>query len=853
MNKTYIRNIFISLVFLITLTSSIMNISGPSAALTGAPITGSTNESNCTNCHSGTFITSGNSNLNKIFLNGNFQGGGYIPDSTYTMSLSFKQAGISRYGFQITCISSTTNAPVGTLAIITGNNRAQKATATVGGNTRQYILHTNAGTDTIKKDSTRWIFTWKAPSSNVGKVKFYAAVVASNSSGSDAGDIVYGKSFEISPSSLLVTADAYSVDSVVCANNNAQMTGKGNGSPTTWNWKFTGAVPLTSTLQNPVVKFTATGTQLAILTTKNAYGTSTPDTLKVTVKPSPSATISNGTAGTICKGDSVLLTANPGTGVTYKWSLNNKTSRTIFVKDTGSYSVTVTANSNGCAITPNPFKLGWYAKPTIALTKTLSKDSFCGQINETFTASGLNIDTVDWYVNNVLYAKTKTLSLTLTSSSNLSIYAIARSINNCKSIPSNTFSLKVVRKINAYNFSATKTTSNINLKWLLYPGIDSVQYSLNSINFKRSIKDTSLALNGLNPSTFYNITIRSFQKNLCQFSDTVISVRTNNCSNITYNVALNSRICKGESIKAEVRNLPKSKVSISFNGGAFAKDTSYTFNPTKSDSLQILIKDSLSLSCPDIKEKPAYIVDTFPSDNGIYSYNASSCKNTFQYAINPLYQNYSFYKNNVLMSSGTSNQYNYTGLVTGDKLEAKVGINTCSKTIGTVNFSINQPANANFTFLRNWKTYTFSPADTEMLNYKWYINDTLKSTNKYFVQDMSTYNNKTAVIALATNNFQTCTDSTFQTINFPNFLKVADINNYQLNIYPNPFNEQLEISTNLENYQLMVFDNLGRTLLNLNNLNNNQTIDASAWSKGLYHIVLSNEYLTLDRKLVKVQ
>ena len=851
MNRTYVRNIFISLVFLVTLTSSIMNSSGPPAALTGAAITGSTNETNCTSCHSGTFITSNNSNLNKIFLNSNFQGGGYIPDSTYTISLSFKQAGIARYGFQITCISSSTNAPIGTLAA--GNSRVQKSTATVGGNTRQYILHTTAGTDTIKKDSTLWTFTWKAPSSNVGKVKFYAAVMASNNNGNNSGDIVYGKSFEISPSSLLVTADAYSVDSVVCASNNAQMTGKGNGSPNSWNWRFTGANIISSTLQNPIVKFTSTGTQLAILTTKNAYGTSTPDTLKVTVKPSPSAAISNGAAGTICKGDSVLLTANPGSGVTYKWSLNNKTTRTIYAKDTGNYSVTVTALSNGCAITPNPFKLGWYAKPSISLTKTLAKDTFCGQINETITASGLNIDSVEWYVDNLLYAKTKSLSLNLSGSKSLTVFAIARSINNCKSAASNAFSLKVVKKINAYNFSAIKTSSNIKLKWLLYPCIDSVQYSLNGINFKRSINDTTLTLSGLTPSTFYNITIRSFQKNFCKFSDTVISIRTNNCSNITYKVALNLRICKGESIKAEVRNLPKTKVSISFNGLPFAKDTSYTFNPTKSDSLLILIKDSLSLTCPDIKEKPGYLVDTFPSDNGIYSYNASACKNTFQYAINPLYQTYSFYKNNTMLSSGANNQYNYTGLVTGDKLEAKVSINTCSKTIGTVNFSINLPANANFTYLRNWKTYTFTPADTGMLNYSWYINDTFKSANKNFVLDMSVYNSKTAVISLATNNFQTCTDSTFQTINFPNFLKVADLSNYQLNIYPNPFNEQLEINTNLENYQLMVLDNLGRILLNLSNLSNHQSIDASAWSRGLYHIVLSNEYLTLDRKLVKVQ
>lgn len=851
MNKIYLRNIIISIVFLITLTSSVMYISGPNPALTGAPITGSTSESNCTSCHSGTFITSGNSNLSKIFLNSNFQGGGYIPDSTYTISLSFKQAGISRYGFEITCLSSSTNAPAGTLNA--GNGRVQKSSATVGGNTRQYILHTTTGTDTIKKDSTRWTFTWKAPSSNIGKVKFYATIVASNSNGSDNGDIVYGKSFEFSPSSLLATAEAYSVDSVVCANNSAQMTAKGSGSPTSWNWKFTNAIPLTSTLQNPVVKFTSTGTQLAILTTKNAYGSSTPDTLKVTVKPSPSATISNGSSGTICKGDSLLLTANPGSGVQYKWSLNNKTSRTIFVKDTGNYSVTVTATSNGCAITPNSFKLNWYTKPSIAITKTNGKDTICGQINETFTASGTNIDSVEWYVNNSLYIKTKLLSLNYSGPNKIIVFAIAKSINNCKSNPSNTLNIVPVPKLNPRNFNAIKTSSNITLKWLKTAGIDSVQYSLNGINFKSVTTDSSISLSGLAPSTFYNFTIRSYQNNFCKTSDTVVSVRTNNCSNIAYQVQINNRICKGDVMQATIINLPKTKVSISFNNLPFSKDTAYTFNPTKSDSLQILIKDSLSLSCPDIIEKPAYTVDTFPSDNGIYSFNTSRCENAFLYTINPLYQTYNFYKNNVLQSSGATNQYNYTGLVTGDKLEAKIVINTCSKIIGTVNFTLSPPANGTYTYTRNWKTYSFVPSDTNMTSYKWYLNDTLTSTAKFFTKDMAAYNNKTAVVSLATSNFQTCTDSSSQTITFPNFLKIADLSNYQLNIYPNPFNDKLELKTNLENYNLSVFDNLGRSILTINGLTYNQTIDASNWTKGMYHVLVSNEHLTLDRILVKVE
>ncbi len=829
-----------------------MNVTGPSAALSGAPITGTTNESNCTSCHSGTFITSGNSNLNKIFLNGNFHNNGYIPDSTYTISLSFKQAGISKYGFQVTCLSSTTFAPVGTMGT-NSSSRIQKLTATVGGNTRQYIEHTQTGTDTVKKDSARWVFTWKAPSSNVGKVKFHVAVMATNSNGSDNGDIVYGKSFEISPSSFLTVADAYSVDSVVCANNNAQMTGKGTSNPTSYSWKFTNAIPLASTQQNPVVKFTTPGTQLAILTTKNAYGASFPDTLKVTVKPSPSAVIGNGSSGTICKGDSILLSANTAGGITYLWSPNNKTTRTFFAKDTGIYNVKVSSSSNGCSVTSNNYKLNWYPKPTINLIKTLTKDTFCDQINETFTASGTNADTIEWYANGLLFTKTKGLSLSFNSSVNSDIFAIAKSLTNCRSLPSNIFKLRVVKKIYPSNFISNKTTSNLDLKWTKTIGIDSVQFSLNNILFKRVKNDTAIALTSLTPSTFYNITIRSFQKGVCPFSDTTISIRTNNCSNIIYNIGINTRLCKGDALNAFVKNLPKSKVSVSFNNQAFSTDTSFSFIPTKSDSLQILILDSLSLSCPPIKEKPAYLVDTFLKDNGIYNFNVSSCQNQYKYRINPLYQKYEFYRNKAIVASGISNEFDYTGLISGDQLSVKVFNNTCAKTIGLVGFTLLPPAVATYTLSRNWKTYTFLPNDTNNVNYAWYINDTFISSAKILVKDMSNYNNKTAVVSLSSSNFQTCKDSSAQSINFPNFLKVADITNYQLNIYPNPFDEQLQITTNLSHYNLTIYDNLGRTVLNFNDLNASQSLNTSGWEKGLYHVVLSNDNLKLDRILIKVQ
>ncbi len=846
MMKIYIRNVIIALVFLVTLTSAIMNVSGPAASNTNAPGTG---EGNCTSCHIGTLITSG-TDYNKIFLNTGFQGGGYVPDSTYTIALSFKQAGIARYGFQITCLTSNGNIPVGTFDTIGG--RVQKTTAVISGNTRQYIGHTGAGSDTVKKDSTRWIFKWKAPGNNVGKIKFYVCVNASNNNGGNDGDVIYAKVFEFGPSPLLPVAKAYSIDSNTCTNYNVQMTGKGTNSPTSFQWKFINATLTTSILQNPIIKFTSTSTSLAILTVKNALGTSFPDTLKFTVKASPNATILSGTSGIICKGDSIQLTANNASGLSHKWNPVNKTGFRTYIKDSGIYNVTVTS-ANLCATTSANYKLNWYTKPTIAIGRNTSKDSFCGQINETFTASGIALDSIHWYVNNQLFMRTGKIPLIFKANTNSTIYAIGKSLNNCFSLPSNTFNLKIVPKIYPLNFSNTKSTSDINVKWQKTKGIDSLHYSINSINFKKTTSDTTLALSALAPSTFYNITIRSFQKGVCPFSDTILSIRTNNCSNLVYNIVLNSKLCRGEVLTAFVKDLPKSQVSVSFNNLLFSNDTSYSFNPVKSDSLQIFIKDSLSLTCPPINEKLAYIVDTFAIDNGIYTFNVSSCENNYNYAINPLYQKYEFYKNNILISTGNKNQFKYTNLVTGDKLSVKVSSNSCSKIIGIVSFTRSPPADATFTLSRNWKTYTFKPNDSTAVNYEWYINDTLISNSKNLVKDMSPYNKKTAKLKLKTVNFQTCSDSAEQIINFPDFLSVANLSNYQLNIFPNPFNEQVEIVTNLDYYNLDVYDNLGRNVLHLQDLNLNKTLNTDDWQNGLYHIVLSNKNLKLDRILIKVQ
>jgi hypothetical protein len=79
----------------------------------------------------------------------------------------------------------------------------------------------------------------------------------------------------------------------------------------------------------------------------------TPDSTVVTVKSKPAATITPQGPTTFCAGGSVILSANTGTGLTYKWKKNSAyisgaTAANYSASAAGTYRVEVT-NSDGCS------------------------------------------------------------------------------------------------------------------------------------------------------------------------------------------------------------------------------------------------------------------------------------------------------------------------------------------------------------------------------------------------------------------------------------------------------------------------------------------------------------------------
>ncbi len=832
MNKIYLRNLIVGLSFIVVLSSAIMSASGPGGGYSGAP-----SESNCTNCHSSTLVTSGTV-WNGVRLTGNFTGNGYIPDSTYDLMVSFKQTGKVKFGFQVTVLDAN-NLPVGTLTAV--GARTSKVTKLYGTNTRQYIQHTSTGTSQVATDSTNWQFTWKAPSTNIGNVKFYVmAMAANNNSTDDAGDIVYGKTFEISPSSLLPVADATSSTSPLCQNSSIQLTGSGTNSPTSYSWKLTGGTPSTSTAQNPTVTYTTPGTKQAILTVKNSKGFSKPDTFSFTVVAAPSASITNGSAGSVCKGDSVLLIANFNTGLTYLWQHNNATTRSVYVKDTATYRVRVT-NAGGCSNLSGPYKLSWYGTPTISLSRSGNSDSVCSPTNVTFTASGNLIDSIYWYTDGNLSSRNKSLTNVLNITKNTSVYAQTKSANACKSAPSNTINMVAFAKSRLGAISFSKTTSTINLTWSKPGDISIVQYSLNKINYQSTTSDTTLNLTGLNPNTKYDITLRSFQSGPCGVSDTTISVTTNACSNLAFTVDFPDRTCKGNPLTARILDLHSAKFSMSFNGGAYGQDTIYQFTPTQSDTLVISIIDSLSPTCPAIIEKRGYTIDQ-PVDVSTASTakSVSSCVASYTMKVVPGYIFYDYYKNNVLVATTTDSSHVFSSLQTGDKLSAVGRFNSCSKAYGPVTFTLNPKPVSTFTYSRNWKIYTFTATNNSNNVYQWKAGSSVIGNAASFSRDMSDFDNSTVDVKLYSETLEGCKDSSIQSITVPKLSDINMIGAEQVKVYPNPFSHVLRIETADQMYAISIIDHLGRVLYS-DEIRQVAEINTVDWAAGVYHIILNDE------------
>ena len=84
------------------------------------------------------------------------------------------------------------------------------------------------------------------------------------------------------------------------------------------------------------------------------------------------------------------------------------------------------------------------------------------------------------------------------------------------------------------------------------------------------------------------------------------------------------------------------------------------------------------------------------------------------------------------------------------------------------------------------------------------------------------------------------------------FINSTDINdsNSKLSIFPNPTNNNLNVSSENYIHAIKIFDMSGTLVLNHNCYSKNENIDLSNLAKGFYSIQISNKNTNVKRKLV---
>ncbi len=173
---------------------------GPIDGVTGSPADGG-KTCNQSTCHTGNFPL----NNSVYFSISGIPSNGYVPGTTYTITVAFSGLEGSTWGFEA-MITDANNISSGTI-VITNPIQTEKS-----GN---YVKHRFSGTF-----SSSWSFEWIAPSTDVGVITIYAAGNQADGDERRSEDIIHTNSLARRADFITAVEDGMSVPHQFAINPN---------------------------------------------------------------------------------------------------------------------------------------------------------------------------------------------------------------------------------------------------------------------------------------------------------------------------------------------------------------------------------------------------------------------------------------------------------------------------------------------------------------------------------------------------------------------------------------------------------------------------------------------------------
>lgn len=858
--KAIFRFIFITLSILI-IDNIISNSNGPGGGYSGAP-----SENNCTNCH-GTFsLQTSGVNFNKIRLDIPMTGGGYIPDSTYLIKISYKETGKTVFGFQVTALDSKNNEAAGTFTA--NDSRTQTGNYTIASKTRYYAEHTSSGTSAVVTDSVAWFVKWKAPNKNVGTVRFHLNLNVANANGSTSGDYIYKKSFDFQPSSLLPKATASIKDSIICSGKSIQFQSTGTQSPTSYQWSFPSGSVTSSTLQNPTVSYTNAGNYIAILTVKNNKGQSLPDTLRFkVVQGAVKPTINFTGAVSICTGDSIRLNANNITGHTLSWMPVNNKKNSLFVKDSGTYFA-VSTNSLGCTRNSDNVSVKVLQKPIAVVTPLDGIDVYCLNSSVPLKVTGKSTKIDSFSVTSASTGFTTDSNFVKKAAvlGTISFNAWVKASNGCVSAPGKV-SVTVQDSFNGPSVTIVDTQlTSATLSWNHSIG-SKYNYSTNlgsSWNFPTDY-DSSSSETIKTPMANYDIDfwLKSLSNHVCRESKiSKVSLTTLSCNPINFSVtAMPKSLSCADSILNLKLNTTLSDFKWAIDFDAVENVTSYNYKLNSGNNTIVLaLMNNKEPICGYTVKQIQWNADAIPTINWTNSdlskkYCRGNSSDTIQLPIkfnatgawksvivkNSLFNQILSNGNNSTLAVVSQGEPNITYTVTTDSgcLFSDTAIKTKIQGLPSADFSISNSSGYKYKFEAN---------NNDLLSYQWNVADSSSKQNPISLDLYNYRGNKISVKLDVLGDGNGCTNSKTDSLvvsltNNKNFNNLS-----QLLVYPNPVTsgnailiDGIIMSSKLNQDQLrgLILDQSGKCVYNteLEQIDKNKwKIETGELSAGLYFL-----------------
>ncbi|MFN4971426.1 MAG: choice-of-anchor V domain-containing protein [Bacteroidota bacterium] len=873
MTKLYTRATLLCVGILLAISTTVFtNTGGAPSGNTAAP-----GDGNCTGCHSGSLITSG-ADWNNFTITSTVPVGGYVPGTTYTITISHTQSGINKWGFQATVLNSS-NAMAGS---IINTNTSQMSTQTIAGKT--YIGHTSGGTSGSGTKS--WSFDWTAPSPGAGTVTVYAVVNATNSNSSTSGDLIYARNLAFTQQGQgPPVATLTSSRDTICAGDTVQFNGSGTNNPLSYSWQFIGGTPSSSTQQNPKVVYLNAGSYTARLIASNSFGSSSPVTKTIVVNARPSATISPAGALTICGNDSVQLTSSTNTGIQFLWTPGNSVSSSVYATQSGNYSVRIT-DANGCRTQSNTVAVTKRSKPVVTLQA--NKLTTCSNDSVTFTALPAGLSSYQF----------KTLGLSLRQSASnqfktllilplSNVYVIATDSFGCKSDSTNGVNVAVqTAPAGPIVTCDSVSLTFIRFRWTPVASALGYEVSLDSGRTWSTPTSGNLglthSLSGLPQGTRVSLFVRAIISGLvCTRSMAGIgSCQTPGCITISYTVQYDSvrQVCAGLSSDTVSVSITGANVNpyvyrveeVSENGNVLRVvipvSVSSTMRlpvvPNGINRFRINLYDAALTGCDTVRKTIAIRTQqsaglpvelTFNKLSQIYCSSDTAVLSTTAL---PEKQVYELYRNNTLVFSDTATKWKLTPLLAPDgsvfRVVAKDTVKGCILVSDARLLTRKQQYASLFSYEQTGTTnITFTDTTPTSVSRLWLFGDGNIDTAKVTTHTYAAFGDYD--VALITRDIDQCvSNSPIVTISVLPTSVGSVLDAAGIQVYPNPAKGQLTIESDklLQSVTLTTLTGQALDILMTFDGKSSYSLDCSTYTEGLYLIKIKTNDATYIKRFV---